>query len=134
MLALAVAYQVQCRLSDVAPVRARGFDHATQGSFAVAAGVSKALGLDETRAVNALAICGTAFNAIRVTRKEEADHSLPFMCAAALLDGQVLPEQYEPERIAGRDVQALLRKKRVYPSNEFSKRFPAEIPVRITIP
>src|SRR5215475_8857688 len=49
MTALAVAYQVQCRLSDVAPVRARGFDHTTQGSYAVAAGVSKALGLDEAR-------------------------------------------------------------------------------------
>jgi 2-methylcitrate dehydratase len=43
LTALAVAYQVQCRLSDVAPVRARGFDHTTQGAFAVAAGVSKAL-------------------------------------------------------------------------------------------
>src|SRR5205085_8576008 len=30
LTALAVAYQVQCRLSDVAPVRARGFDHTTQ--------------------------------------------------------------------------------------------------------
>ncbi len=54
--ALAVAYQVQCRLSDVAPVRARGFDHTTQGSYAVAAGVSKALGLDTTRTANAIAI------------------------------------------------------------------------------
>src|SRR5436305_13176742 len=43
--ALAVAYQVQCRLSDVAPVRAKGFDHTTQGSYAVAAGVARALGL-----------------------------------------------------------------------------------------
>ena len=43
LTALAVAYQVQCRLSDVAPVRAKGFDHTTQGSYAVAAGVSKAL-------------------------------------------------------------------------------------------
>ena len=31
MAALAVAYQVQCRLSDVAPVRGKGFDHTTQG-------------------------------------------------------------------------------------------------------
>jgi 2-methylcitrate dehydratase len=46
LLSLAVAYQVQCRLSDVAPVRAKGFDHTTQGSYAVAAGVSKALGRD----------------------------------------------------------------------------------------
>src|SRR5215472_16385921 len=45
LTALALAYQVQCRLSDVAPVRARGFDHTTQGAYSVAAGVAKALGL-----------------------------------------------------------------------------------------
>src|SRR2546425_4392700 len=38
LVALAVAYQVQCRLSDEAPVRAKGFDHTTQGSYAVAGG------------------------------------------------------------------------------------------------
>ena len=31
LTALAVAYQLQCRLSDVAPVRAKGFDHTVQG-------------------------------------------------------------------------------------------------------
>ncbi len=30
LVSLAVAYQIQCRLSDVAPVRSRGFDHTTQ--------------------------------------------------------------------------------------------------------
>ena len=39
LTALAVAYQVQCRLSDAAPVRAKGFDHTTQGSYALAAGI-----------------------------------------------------------------------------------------------
>ncbi len=68
LTALAVAYQVQCRLSDEAPVRARGFDHTTQGSYAVAAGVARALELDTDRAANAVAIAGTAFNALRVTR------------------------------------------------------------------
>jgi 2-methylcitrate dehydratase len=68
LTALALAYQVQCRLSDAAPVRAKGFDHTTQGSYALAAGVSKALGLDPERTAHALAICGTAFNALRVTR------------------------------------------------------------------
>lgn len=38
LTALAVAYQIQCRLSDEAPVRDKGFDHTTQGSYAVAAG------------------------------------------------------------------------------------------------
>ncbi len=74
LVALAVAYQVQCRLSDVAPVRSKGFDHTTQGSFAVAAGVSRALGLDPGRTANALAISGTAFNALRVTRTGELSH------------------------------------------------------------
>jgi 2-methylcitrate dehydratase len=68
LVSLAVAYQVQCRLSDVAPVRAKGFDHTTQGSYAVAAGVSRALRLNAKKTANAIAISGTAFNALRVTR------------------------------------------------------------------
>lgn len=259
LTALAVAYQVQCRLSDVAPVRAKGFDHTTQGSFAVAAGVAKALGLDQTKIANAISISGTAFNALRVTRtgvlsnwkglaypntafgathatflamrgvtgprevfegnkgfmetisgrfeldwskenlerithtivkkynaelhsqstiegvlelkhehhlngadiqrieieifdvayniigggeegekfsvqtKEEADHSLPFLVAVAILDDQVMPDQYLPERITRQDVQTLLRKVIVRPLDEFSRRFPAEMPCRIRI-
>src|SRR5260370_3529740 len=31
--------------------------------------------------------------------KEEADHSLPYLLAAALLDGDVMPAQFKPERI-----------------------------------
>ena len=250
LCALAVAYQVQCRLSDEAPVRARGFDHTTQGSFAVAAGVSRALELDFERTVNAIALCGTAFNALRVTRtgalshwkglaypntafacthaaflamrgitgprevfegnkgfmetisgpfaidwsqedlervtrtiikkfnaeihsqttlegilelqmehdfsgqevvrididtfevafniigggeegdktivrtKEEADHSLQYMTAVALLDGQVMPEQYRPERIQREDVQTLLKKIFVRPDPSCSEALP----------
>ncbi len=74
LVALALAYQVQCRLSDVAPVRAKGFDHTTQGSYAVAAGVARALGLERDQAANAVAIAGTAFNALRVTRTGALSH------------------------------------------------------------
>jgi 2-methylcitrate dehydratase len=256
---LAVAYHVQCRLSDEAPVRAKGFDHTTQGVYGAAAGVSRALGLDAPRTANALAIAGTAFNALRVTRtgalshwkglaapnaafaglhaaflalrgitgppevfegnkgfeesiagpfeidweregldrvlrtilkrynaeihsqstlegalelkgrhtidpaaierveietfdvayhiigggeegdktivrsKEEADHSLNYMVAVALLDGQVLPEQYLPERIIREDVQSLLRKVAIRSREEYSRRFPDEMPCRIAI-
>lgn len=259
LTALAVAYQVQCRLSDVAPVRARGFDHTTQGAYAVAAGVSKALGLDASHTANAVAIAGTAYNALRVTRtgalshwkglaypntafgathaaflamrgitgplevfegnkgfmetiagqftldwekedlerithtivkrynaevhsqatlegilelqaehpfnardvesidietfdvayhiigggeegdkrvvrtKEEADHSLPYMVAVAILDGQVMPEQYLPERIRRADVQALLQKVTIRPSDDLSQRFPQQMPCRIRV-
>jgi 2-methylcitrate dehydratase len=259
LTALALAYQVQCRLSDVAPVRAKGFDHTVQGAYSVATGVAKALGLDEQGIANAVAISGTANNALRVTRtgslshwkglafpntafgathaaflamrgitgpqevfegnkglmdaitghfdldwskenlevvrrtsvkkynaefhsqsalegilelrssehirpediqdiqidifdvayhiigggeegdkqqvrtKEEADHSLPYMVAVALLDGDVSPAQYAPERIVSEDVQSLLRKVTIRPNEEFSNRFPAEMPCRVQI-
>ncbi len=259
LTSLAVAYQVQTRLSDVAPVRAKGFDHTTQGSYAVAAGVSKALGLDVEHTSNAIAISGTAFNALRVTRtgalsnwkglaypntsfgcthaaflamrgitgprevfegnkgfmdaisgpfkidwpredlervnltivkkynaeihsqsaiegimelkaqsgfspadvarvdleifdvayniigggeegaktlvrtKEEADHSLPYILAVAMLDGQVMPPQYEPDRIRRQDVQDLLRRVVVRPRTSYSERFPDEMPCLIKV-
>ncbi len=259
LTALAVAYQVQNRLSEVAPVRAKGFDHTTQGAYAVAAGVSRALGLDEQRTANAIAIAGTSLNALRVTRtgelshwkglaypamafaathavflamrgvtgprevfegnkgfieaiagpfeidwsredlesvrrtilkkynaeihsqsaieallqlraeheltadqverieldtfqvsfdiigggeegdkrevrsKEDADHSLPYLLAVALLDGQVLPEQYLPERIVAEDVQQLLRRVDVRPDPDLSRRFPEEHSARVRL-
>ena len=259
LLALAVAYQVQSRLSDVAPVRSKGFDHTTQGSYAAAAGVSKALGLDVEKTANAIAISGTALNALRVTRtgklshwkglaypftgfaathvaflamrgitgpaevfegnkgfmdsiagkfeidwskenlervtrtiikkynaevhsqssiegilnlkkeqsfapadiekvevevfdvayniigggeegekkhirtKEEADHSLPYIVAVAILDGTVMPEQYYPDRIVRSDVQELLQKIVVRPREDYSRRFPNEMPSHLIV-
>lgn len=259
LTALGVAYQVQCRLSDEAPVRNKGFDHTTQGSYAVTAGVAKALRLDEDKTANAISIAGTALNALRVTRtgalsnwkglayphtafggthaaflskygitgppaifegnkgfmdsiagdfvidwqneglervintiikrynaeihsqssiegmielknkhgftadevekidieifdvayhiigggeegdktivrtKEEADHSLQYMVSAALLDGQVMPEQYGGDRIKADDIQSLLKKVNVSPKQEYSDRFPDEMPVSLTV-
>jgi 2-methylcitrate dehydratase len=243
----------------VAPVRARGFDHTVQGAYAVAAGVAKALGLDAAQTANAIAISGTANNALRVTRtgnlsnwkglaypqvgkegvhaallaqvgitgpeqvfegnkgfketiagpftidwsrenlesvlrtiikkhnaeihsqsaidaaitiagqpafhadaikavrvttfqvaydiigggeegdkrrirsKEEADHSLPYMVAVALLDGEVQPPQYALPRILRADVQTLLHKVSVAPDAKFSARFPQELPSRVEV-
>jgi 2-methylcitrate dehydratase len=74
LIALAVAYQVHTRLSDVAPVRDRGFDHTTQGAYAGAAGVAKALSLPADQIANAIAISGTANNALRVTRTGTLSH------------------------------------------------------------
>jgi 2-methylcitrate dehydratase len=70
----------------------------------------------------------------RVVRtKEDADHSLPYLAAVALLDGEVMPEQYRPARIRGDDVQALLRRVTVTPHEGFSRRFPAEMPCRVQL-
>lgn len=45
-----------------------------------------------------------------VKTKEQADHSLFYLTAIALLDGEVYPPQLEPERINEKDVQQLLQK------------------------
>lgn len=74
MTALAVAYQIQCRLTEIAPVRARGFDHTVQGAYAAAGGISKVLRLNAVQSANAIAISGTAFNALRVTRTGRLSH------------------------------------------------------------
>lgn len=259
LTAFAVAYQVQTRLSDVAPVRDKGFDHTTQGAFAAAAAAAKALRLPAEQIANAIAMAGTANVALRVTRtgnlshwkglayphvskegtfaallasrgitgpeevfegnkgfkdsiagdfeidwsqedlesvtrtiikkhnaeihsqsaldaaqeirdkegfdpdkidkihlttfdvaysiigggeegdkqlirtKEEADHSLPWMLAVVLLDGHLNPEQYAPERITADDVQALMKKVEIAPSDELSERFPEHMPAELQV-
>lgn len=259
LTALAIAYQVQCRLSDVAPVRDKGFDHTVQGAYGAAAGAAYALGLDKKQIGNAIAIAATAYNALRVTRtgnlshwkglafpstgwtathstflamrgitgpeevfegnkgfkgsiagdfhidwekedleivtktivkkfnaevhsqatlegiqdlvakhhfdvneierielntfdvayniigggeeggkknirtKEEADHSLPYMMSVLLLDGNLLPAQYLPERIQKEDVQRLLQRVQVKEEKSYSCRFPDEMACDIVI-
>lgn len=259
LTALAIAYQVQCRLSDVAPVRDKGFDHTVQGAYGSAAGISYALGLSPQKTANAISIAATAYNALRVTRtgnlsnwkglafpstgwtsahsaflakhgitgpeevfegnkgfkdsiagdfkidwskedleivtrtivkkynaeihsqatlegvqelirqnkinpdeikkvvlntfnvayniigggeeggkkniskKEEADHSLPYMISAMILDGNVMPAQYLPERIQKQDIQNLLQKVEVNQNKEYSDRFPNEMACDLSI-
>ncbi|HJE90654.1 MAG TPA: MmgE/PrpD family protein [Dietzia timorensis] len=259
LTAFAVAYQVHARLSDVAPVRAKGFDHTTQGAFAAAASAAKAMRLSQEQIAAAIAIAGTANVALRVTRtgnlshwkglayphvskegtfaallasrgitgpeevfegnkgfkdsvsgpfqidwvaedlervrrsiikkhnaeihsqsaldaaqdirsqpgfesgridrvrlrtfdvahsiigggeegdkrtirtKEEADHSLPWMLAVVLLDGELNPAQYEPQRIVADDVQQLMQKVEIVEDPGFSERFPAEMPADLEV-
>jgi 2-methylcitrate dehydratase len=258
LAALAVAYEVQCRLSDDGAVRWRHFDHVTHAGYAAGAGVARALRLEAEPAANAIALAGTALNALRVTRtslshwkglaypfaaatttqlallaargltgplgaldgrkglmdaisgrfevdwdatgfervrktflkrfnaevhsqsaleaglelrrehgfsggdiaaveldtfdvafdiigggsdgkktqintKEEADHSLPYLLAVGLLDGQVLPEQYAPARIVAHDVQDLLTRVHIRTEPEYSDRFPDELACRLRI-
>jgi 2-methylcitrate dehydratase len=55
LLALAVAYEIQCRFSAQVPVMARGLNHALQLAMSVAAGSAKLLGLDAERTADAIA-------------------------------------------------------------------------------
>jgi 2-methylcitrate dehydratase len=247
LLALAVAYEVECRLTKTIPIMNAGFDHTTQLGISMAAGIGKSLGLDCQRVANAIAVAASDFASLAVIRasptsewkglassavafgvthsaflaaagvtgplevfegpkgffeaigekgevdwsdrplraaldtslkkfnaevhtqsaldtvlalkrengiraddvdaveietflsafeivgggeygdrtvvdtKEQADHSLPYLAAVALLDGEVMPEQFLPERIRRSDVQDLLRRVTVRPHGRVSK-------------
>jgi 2-methylcitrate dehydratase len=68
-----------------------------------------------------------------VQTKEQADHNLPYLLAVAMLDGDVMPAQFEPNRIMRADVQQLLKKVSVRPDNEYTELYPARMPARITV-
>ena len=68
-----------------------------------------------------------------VRTKEQADHSLPYLLAVALLDGDVMPAQFEPDRIMRADVQQLLKKVSVRPDQEFTDQYPAKMPAKIVV-
>jgi 2-methylcitrate dehydratase len=67
-----------------------------------------------------------------IRTKEQADHSLPYLLAVALLDGDVMPAQFAPDRIARADVQQLLKKVSVRPDQEFTDQYPTKMPAKIT--
>jgi 2-methylcitrate dehydratase len=68
-----------------------------------------------------------------IRTKEQADHSLPYLLAVALLDGDVMPAQFAPDRITRADVQQLLKKVSVRPDQELTDQYPAKMPAKITV-
>jgi len=257
LLALALAYEIQCRFSAQVPVMARGLNHALQLAMSVAAGSAKLLGLDAERAAHAIAVAAadnvslsaihsepvsnwkgispgvtaqravyttalagrgitgprglfegpnglhqlfdqtvdfnladrsldvvdrtylkkycslihgqpvietvlhlarafrlTAHDVARVrlevfqtaydiagggrfgdksapSTKEQADYNLRYLTAAALIDGQVGPEQLHEDRVRRADVQDLLRRIDVVPAEDLTAGYPLTTPVRV---
>jgi 2-methylcitrate dehydratase len=68
-----------------------------------------------------------------IRTKEQADHNLAYLLSVALIDGDVTPAQFKPERIAKPDVQALLKKVSIRPNTEFTAQYPQKMPAKITI-
>jgi 2-methylcitrate dehydratase len=66
--ALALAYEVQCRLCDAAALRPRGWDHVTYGPFSSALASAKILNLSRAQTIQALNLAGVANVALRQTR------------------------------------------------------------------
>ncbi len=66
--AIALAYEVQCRLCDAAALRPRGWDHVTYGPISSALAAAKVLKLSETQTQHSVNLAGVANVALRQTR------------------------------------------------------------------
>ncbi|WP_435361565.1 MmgE/PrpD family protein [Haloarchaeobius sp. DFWS5] len=82
----------------------------------------------------ALIIGGGEGNRYEVETKAQADHSLPYMLSAALIDREMTNAAYEPARIERDDVQTLLRTVEVTEDETLTDRFEAgEMPAVIDV-
>jgi 2-methylcitrate dehydratase len=66
--AIALAYEVHCRLCDAAALRPRGWDHVTYGPVSSSLATAKVIRLSEARTVQAINLAGVANVALRQTR------------------------------------------------------------------
>jgi 2-methylcitrate dehydratase len=81
-----------------------------------------------------LIIGGGEGSRYEVETKAQADHSLPYMLAAALIERQLTNEAYDPDRIQSDDVQTLLQTVEVEEDEELTERFENdEMPANIDI-
>jgi len=74
LLALAIAYEVQCRFTEVVPVMFRGLNHALQLSMSVAAAASRLLDLTPDQTANAIAIAAADNVSLAVVHVEPVSH------------------------------------------------------------
>src|SRR5258707_10847056 len=72
--AIALAYEVQCRLCDAASIRARGWDHVTYGAFSTGLAAAKLMKLNPEKTRHAVNIAGVACAALRQSRVGELSH------------------------------------------------------------
>ena len=65
--------------------------------------------------------------------RETADHSLPYVIAAAVVDRKITTDQFSDERIADPKIRSVLPKIVGEASEEFEKMFPAKQPSKVVI-
>ena len=65
--------------------------------------------------------------------RETADHSLPYMVAAALLDGELGPNQFTNEKIRDPQLKSMIKKIKVQSDPNLTKLYPRGIPAILEI-
>jgi len=67
------------------------------------------------------------------TTRETADHSMPYVVAAVLIDGAYTDAIFAPERFQDRRTLDLMKKITIAEDAEFNRRYPGSLPCRMTI-
>jgi 2-methylcitrate dehydratase len=67
------------------------------------------------------------------TTRETADHSMPYVVAAVLIDGAYTDAIFKPERFQDQRIMKLMTKIVITEDAEFNRRYPASLPCRMTI-
>jgi 2-methylcitrate dehydratase len=65
--------------------------------------------------------------------RETADHSLPYITAAALIDGRIWIDTFKPERYLAEDVRKLMKKMKIVVSEKYDEIYPEGIGNKIII-
>jgi 2-methylcitrate dehydratase len=65
--------------------------------------------------------------------RETADHSMPYLVAAALLDGEITDRQFTDERITRSDIRSLMARTRVVEQADLTARYPEGIPTIVEV-
>ncbi len=65
--------------------------------------------------------------------RETADHSMPYLVAAALLDGQITERQFTAERIRRDDIRALMARTEVVEQADLTAAYPTSIPTMLEV-
>ena len=74
IVAIVLAYEVQCRLCDTASLRALGWDHVTYVAFSSALAAARLLRLDVEKTRHAVNIAGVSAGSLRQSRVGELSH------------------------------------------------------------
>lgn len=63
------------------------------------------------------------------TTRESADHSLPYLLATALVDGEITPDSFGPDRLRDPAIRALMARVEVVEDAELTRRHAGDIPL-----
>jgi 2-methylcitrate dehydratase len=81
----------------------------------------------------AVDIIGSEPEKWKPTHRETADHSLPYMVAAAYVDGEITSKQFEPERFTDPKLLAVVQRVKVERHKELSSMYPEAVGNIVTV-